>query len=634
MSNKRSKFDGENSTISAASVDINESTSDTTTASKTKFPKNNKQGNKSGKKFNSKGKSGKPKSYTGFEHTNDPAWRMQNPALSSTVGSILFSAPQGEFYSFTTKIGNQDTLSNLESLPTSGVMIFETVPLWGEGNSATSPMSIVGQKIQWLANVKWYSAVGYTPSDIIMMIMAVDSVHIMLEEAIRAYALSAQYSTQNKYFGKALVDALGFDYDDILEHLAEFRYQINQAITKINQIHIPNVFYVIDSHRNMYSRIFKEAPTSTGKEQLYAFRSNCFWRYNDSTGVMQCYPWKFSKNGTLYTKVTVELWAQEVSAMIDDILSSEFIAKMDADMLRIFPYSEIMHFDYIGEMLGLEFAYDPYILTQIFNMEFMAAKVTENGSQTTGTARGYSTNDNIAENQLLQQPLPLAFFQYTSKYKERTDLIGHTFKVTMPFTSTSARTQAQRNAQLSLLPLHSISVNAQHYFNILSIVPKEPGIILESAHFKFHLEQDSNSTTSDGYSNGSNPQIYNVTDIQDAVVTGVAVLTLGQSKEPELTPILPYYEYSVSEKFSAGAFAFFEGMFKGISALWQFSMPPMTFIGMANGNTDFMSRGLAEIQDMYLANATELKRMNYVSIQSMWDTNRLPESRSGGASMR
>lgn len=581
-----------------------------------------------------KGKGGrdrgsKTQSSTGFAHTNDPQWRLQNPALSSTVGALLFADPQGKEYTLMTEASNTSIDTYFS---TQGALIFEAPPLWGEGNSSTSPLSIIGQKIQWLANVKWYSSVGYAPADVTMMIMAVDAIHIMLCEAVRAYALTAKYSTVNKFLGKQLVDALGYDYDAILANLAEFRYQINQAVTKINQLHLPNVFYVLDSHRNLYSRIFKESPSSTGKEQLYAFKSNCYWRYSDEYGTLQCYPWQFSDPGTdVYYKITPDKWASVIGDMIDDVLSSEFIAKMDADMLRVFPYSDVMHFESIGDVLDIEFAYDPYILSQIFNMEFTAAQLSVTINPTSSPSRAGTFNLNLPED--MHIVLPQLYLRYTSHYNERTDIMASDFQLSLVYGgSDTKRTVDERTSQLATIRVDSVlDMNrATHYFNVLDLLPKDPGVLLECAHFKHHWERWPGNSTADGMSNRSEPVRYTLKDAQDCIVTGVGILA-----PDKIYPVLPnvFYpgtDYNTDASKATGRHAALEYMKSTMSKYWQFSMPPLVNIASYT-DTGINSTILSEIQDLYVADKRELARMNFVSIQSMWDPSRLPVSRNSGA---
>lgn len=561
---------------------------------------------------------------TGFPHANDPSWRLQTPALSQNVGAILFSDPTGKIY-------KDSVLYNDLTYPvtwsTTGIMVFDALPLWGEATGASSPTNVAGQKIQWLANVKWYSSVGYAPSDIMAMVMAVDTLHIFITEAIRAYACCSKYSVQNQYFGRTLVRALGWDYDDILANLAQFRTAINDAIVKINMVHIPNVFYCIDSHRTMYSRIFTESPTLNEKGQLYIFRSHSWWVWDDSLGTLTAKPWKFWKSTSSYTEYcNVEFFTRCVAQMLDPILTSEFIAKMDSDLQRVFTEQQCFVLPTIGDTLDIQFTYDPLVLCQIFNAEFVNAGIGEFEYMEQTKFPSFSHVSEVPVRPMYGTTAlepPVLFAQYVTHVGSRTDLLGSTIRLKqfLPLDGTSNTWQAF--AQANQIPKHCLGAYAFHYFNILDILPKDPGVILEAAHYKFNI----GTLTGDGY---TAPKVMVPTDFQDSLIFGVRMVYMDKNSDGEKEPVeigvLP--EVALVEGVPNRYVG--EYLISTLSRLWQFSMPPCTFV---TDMTNQVSKPLTEVADMYVASKAELSQMNYVAVQSLWDTNRIPTSRKGGMSM-
>lgn len=559
---------------------------------------------------------------TGFPHANDPAWRVQNPALSETVGNILFSDPTGLFHSNGAGPLNTTAAYNIE-WSVAGLMVFNALPLWGEASSATAPTNIAGQKIQWLANVKWYNQTGYAPSDIMAMVMAVDAIHIFIIEAIRAYACCSKYSVQNKYYGRNMVRALGWDYDDILTNLAKFRYVINEAITKINQLHIPKIFYCVDSHISMYSRIYSESPVQSEKAQLYAFRSNSWWLWNDSDGTLTAYPWQWWTSSTdKHQLCRTEDFERTINSMLDPILTSEFIAKMDADLLRVFSYDECFQLSPIGETLDIQFTYDPLVLCQIFNAEFVNAGLVEYSkhSETTapildmGSVPVFHENINGNENPFL------LFAQYSTHLGQRTDLLSGSIKL-KGYPLAASRTTTQALVQTVSIPHHCIGTLAHHYFNILDILPKSPAVLLEAAHYKFNLKQ----TTITGLTTGASE--FELIDFQDSIIFGVTMYYFSDNSTCSTVGLLPNIMFGNGVTGDTCT----SYMINTLTRLWQFSMPPMTFVwNVASGKSTLLS----EIQDTYIASKKELANFNFVSVQSMWDPDRLPKFRNGGSSMR
>lgn len=562
---------------------------------------------------------------TGFPHANDPAWRVQNPALSETVGNILFSDPTGLFHEnnvYPLDITATTALSTTK-WAIAGLMVFNALPLWGEATSATAPTNIAGQKIQWLANVKWYNSVGYAPSDIMAMIMAVDSIHIFIIQAIRAYACCSKYSVQNKYLGRTLVRALGWDYDDIIQNLARFRYVVNEAITKVNQLHIPKVFYCVDSHIAMYSRIYTESPTLSEKSQLYAFRSNSTWVWNDADGTLTAKPWQWWTSSTSkHVYCTVSDFENTISAMLDPILTSEFIAKMDSDLLRVFSYDECFQLSPIGETLDIQFTYDPLVLCQIFNAEFVNAALSDY-SNNTKTAFDITQAGTvpIATGSLLDDELPYALFaQYSTHLGARTDLLSGSIKL-KGYPTGSSRGEAQYLAQSQCIPHHCVGPNAHHYFNILDILPKSPAVILEAAHYKFNL----GITNVSGLTGTASE--YELIDFQDALIFGIQIYNFADKSNLGTSGLLPQLMQGGDIK----ADTCMQYVTSSLKNLWQFSMPPMTFIWNYQNKVTHM---FSELQDIYVASKKELANFNFVSVQSMWDPERLPKFRNGGSSMR
>lgn len=444
-----------------------------------------------------------------FPHTNDPRWRLQNPVLSSNVANILFSDPLGIKYD--NQFGVTESVYKAK-WSASGIMVLDTLPLWGEATSATSPVNVAGQKIKWLANVKWYSQNDYSSADVMAMVMAVDAIHIKIYEAMRIYALASKYSVENKYWGKNIIEALGWDYNSVTSNLADFRYCINQAIAKINQLHIPNVFYCVDSHRNMYTRIFTESPINSPKSQIYIFRSRAWWRWNDSTGVLYAVPADDDKE-----KMTPETFEQHINVMLDPVLSSEFIAKMDADLLRIFTYDQCFQLPMIGDVLDIEFAYDPLVLCQIYNAEFVNARLDYYSNIDSKNSTGQSAAYSLVNSLNGGQSAPSLYAYYMTHLDSRTDLMSGAIMLKFkPKSGITSRTDTEQLLAKSALPWNTIGDGAFHYFNILSILPKDPGTILEAAHFKFNLMQ-----TSVAKGDLSANDEFKVVDFQDALIYGI-----------------------------------------------------------------------------------------------------------------
>ena len=102
-------------------------------------------------------------------------------------------------------------------------------------------------------------AVDFEAPDLLFTALAGESLLALLIEGKRAYGLMKYYLQNNKYYARTIVRALGFDFDDLNDNLANFRTEYNIRVAQINKlIAIPKSFFIGDRWEYLASWIFTD----------------------------------------------------------------------------------------------------------------------------------------------------------------------------------------------------------------------------------------------------------------------------------------------------------------------------------------------------------------------------------------
>lgn len=303
---------------------------------------------------------------------NDVAWYSKNPQLLKDAASIPFSNIQGlDLHLPGLEAGGKEYLDKLP-----GLMTFPVTPSYGVTGYDSSAVNVAAQNIYSYVRHQNSGHTNYDVPDLFMYLAAMDQMYSYHAELTRIYGLMRYYNGYNRYVGRYLVHALGYDYDDLMVNLAGFRYLINQFAIKLSSLAVPAIMPIVDRHRWMYSNIYMDKANL--KAQLYAFVPHYYGQYiepnNVAVSVNTPYAYLAAVSGeadanTLPYGWTVNAIALRINGFMENLLGSEDIGIMSGDILKAYGAGSCYMVNALNEdyVVAPVYVPDP-VLQQIHNL--------------------------------------------------------------------------------------------------------------------------------------------------------------------------------------------------------------------------------------------------------------------------
>lgn len=288
---------------------------------------------------------------------NDWTWYAHNEQLLRDSASFSFNNPLGSSFSLGSSY-----------LPTyvPGIMNIRTAFTPGVSRDWTSPVNTAARNLYAFVRHANSGHTNYDAPDLMLYVLAMDSVYAFLSFLIRTYGVMRLYTQRNRYLPAALIYGAGLDFDDLMANLADFRYLINELIVKAGSMCVPNSMSYFTRHSWMYSNIYTD---STGaKAQLYQYVPDSFYMYaplaNDEGGALN--PVAFYRGENVY--MSFEQLQAYGNELLNAILSDEDMNIMSGDILKAFGQEGIAKLSLIGEDYVVLPVYSEEVLMQIHNL--------------------------------------------------------------------------------------------------------------------------------------------------------------------------------------------------------------------------------------------------------------------------
>lgn len=226
----------------------------------------------------------------------DPFWYAKDEQAIRNMAS----------FPFLEVVGNPIGQYTSDKIP--GVMAISWVPAFN--NNTGAPVDYITKA----ANAYFqYVTQGFTGSvdfeapDLLMTALAAESLAALLIEGKRVYAATKYYLQFNATYAETLVYALGFDYPDMVQGLADFRTQLNLYIEQFNKIiAVPKSFFVGDRWEFLSGAVFTDT-SSPEYSTAIIYRCNTPFKYSGTTAKTgTCLEWRGGAKvtPTTYTRAT------------------------------------------------------------------------------------------------------------------------------------------------------------------------------------------------------------------------------------------------------------------------------------------------------------------------------------------
>jgi len=308
---------------------------------------------------------------------NDPSWYLVNGQLASNVANFSYNLASGERIHLDPDITTGTALKST-NLRFPGVCAIHTGPSIGVANGAASPVNVAMRDIYSFVRHANSGHSNYDAPDLMLYLLAADSVQTFWAYMVRAYGIARVYSQVNRYMGDALLTAMGFEPNSLRANLAQFLAYINQYAIKASVLAVPNTMTYFLRHQWMYHNIYMDEDNA--KAQLYMYVPSYVYKYgvNETTSAGQLTPfWVCDRVGVNTGAVTTaapKTWGEITSMgteLLNAMLTQEDCGIISGDILKAYGSDKLFRFDQIPTEYAIAPVYSEEVLEQIHNTDFL-----------------------------------------------------------------------------------------------------------------------------------------------------------------------------------------------------------------------------------------------------------------------
>lgn len=264
--------------------------------------------------------------------TNDVNWYSKNPEMLERAARMSFGVPNGYtsklFYGDTTTTGN---------LWTPGIAILYYTHGTGNAYAQSDAVQTAMFSLYAVLRSKQTSYSTYSPEDYMMYLLAINEVYIMYSQLARAYGLMNTINTESLYQPKKLIEALGFNYTDLVRNRRDIPNVLDSIAAQLAPYHVPDVLPYMQREFWLPSGVYSDS--ATAKHQLYAFKPTVYRTWDDmfATGSkLQAHTYKWVQaDGNIDAEATYTLneYQELVNGVINCLIQSEDVGVLSSNVL-------------------------------------------------------------------------------------------------------------------------------------------------------------------------------------------------------------------------------------------------------------------------------------------------------------
>lgn len=340
-------------------------------------------------------------SSTSMCSTNDPAWYVgaHNALIESAFG-FNWTTPAGvtlNASSTWTGTVNDGQVTCTVSNSTTGdyiafpsIMSIEIAPCAGYSDMANSVLNYAAEEQYTIIRSNNSGAKNYNRNDLMLRMLCMADVYSYINYLIRGYSVCTTYSVMNRAYPKALLRAMGIDYEDQLGWLPRFRSMINTLIAKAQSIVVPASISVFQRRAFLFSAMYRDSQDV--RSQLYMYNPDGFLQFgydSDSAGMLKYKA--FNPGSTVRTLDQLFAFGNE---LIDAVYASEDIEVISGDILKAYGQN-VLKLNEIPESVPMQIYEDYWVLDQMRNADVIG---------TFGAALNLDVTQDSNKNHLISEP--------------------------------------------------------------------------------------------------------------------------------------------------------------------------------------------------------------------------------------
>lgn len=289
--------------------------------------------------------------------------------LAQSFANLALSKPDGYFLELDpfnvmpTDSTYKHNYLNAISVP--AAMVLEFAPTIGKSKNAVSPINQAAANAFAFVRSFKSGPARYDSPDLMLYMLTMDSYIMAHSYFTRVYGLLQSYSKDNHYYPEAIIEAMGFDYDDLYSHLNDLRGLLNMFAINFNKWNVPKGLPFLAQHLALTSNIYVDEQST--KAQSYIFKPVCYLKYDYTAKIGSLKPHSFKPKDEGRTQLNFE----DIKYILNDMMmpwaTAQDFADMSSDIRAAFGDGNLLEIGIIPEDYRTPIVYDPGMLVAIEN---------------------------------------------------------------------------------------------------------------------------------------------------------------------------------------------------------------------------------------------------------------------------
>lgn len=325
------------------------------------------------KKSKHQGKFRKGKKFNKPKPVNDPSWYIVDEAITKQVGNVPFNVFSGIAYSITKPNRGKQSKLNIP-----GVATFKYIPVLNT-NAPGRAVDLTAKALyQYIRRMTSGGAKVYQSSDVLMYILAMDSIYLAVHQIKRVLRIFNSYRMKNRLIPRAILRTLGIGESERYEY-ANLVARLNLSISRVNSIAVPKDFNLFKRRAVLGSVILTDEvdePTQIvipNADIVYAYYSAQptggslvgFDLFRDTLDPDDTVIPEFNTvtvdyktNRVNQPKGSIDLALKNLEAMLDRVLFDDDMSIIGGDIQRAYE-GNLHQIPYLEVNETIEYTYDP-----------------------------------------------------------------------------------------------------------------------------------------------------------------------------------------------------------------------------------------------------------------------------------
>lgn len=282
----------------------------------------------------------------GSKFRNDSSWYTRNAQLVKDSANISFNGISGTrlaLGTFTATVPGsnpaQSTTLDWNKYRFPGIAISRFTPTYGETavpGSEADTLNVAAQRLYTFIRHENSGARNYEAPDLIMYLMAMDSLYMLDACMIRMVGVANFYQDKNRYTGAKMLVSLGLSSagaDDFIRNLANYRGRVNNYSIRLSQLRTPSEIGIYARHYWLCSHVWKDRDSKTS--QFFAYVPNAVFKWDPKisaggSALTLTSPFKFSSGSTFNDIMDV------AESLLTAMLSDEDAGVISGDIMKAY----------------------------------------------------------------------------------------------------------------------------------------------------------------------------------------------------------------------------------------------------------------------------------------------------------